>query len=89
MAKKEVLYPGKIHTVELAVTFNGKCPAKKFLIGLSKDDREKFLRVIKHLADEGRIGNREQFKKIEGEDFFLNLRTSKSGCLATFNRVAG
>jgi hypothetical protein len=70
MPKREVLYQGKFHTVELAVTANGRCPAKKFLDGLSKDDREKILRVIKRLADEGKVINREQFKKIEGEDFF-------------------
>jgi len=70
MSKREVLYQGKFHTVELAVTANGRCPAKKFLNGLSKDDREKIFRVIKRLADEGKISNREQFKKIEGEDFF-------------------
>lgn len=70
MPKREVLYQGKFHTVELAVTANGRCPAKKFLYGLSKDDREKISRVIKRLADEGKVSNREQFKKIEGEDFF-------------------
>ncbi|MFZ5450413.1 MAG: type II toxin-antitoxin system RelE/ParE family toxin [Thermodesulfobacteriota bacterium] len=70
MPKREVLYQGKFHTVELAVTANGRCPAKKFLGGLSKDDREKIMRVIKRLADEGKISNREQLKKIEGEDFF-------------------
>ncbi len=70
MPKREVLYKGKFHTVELAITANGKCPAKKFLNGLSKLDREKILRVIKRLADEGKVTNREQFKKIEGENFF-------------------
>jgi hypothetical protein len=71
MPKREVLYQGKFHTVELAVTANGRCPAKEFLNGLSKEDREKILRVIKRLADKGKfLTNREQFKKIEGEDFF-------------------
>ena len=70
MPKREVLYRGKFHTVELAITANGRCPGKKFLNSLSKDDREKILRVIKRLADEGKVSNREQFKKIEGEDFF-------------------
>ena len=68
MPKGEVLYRGKFHTVELAVTANGRCPAKKFLNGLSK--KAKILRVIKRLADEGKVTNPEQFKKIEGEDFF-------------------
>ena len=69
MPKREVLYRGKFHTVELAVTANGRCPGKKFLDSLSKVDREKILRIIKRLADEGKVANREQFKKIEGEEF--------------------
>ena len=70
MLNREILYRGKFHTVELAVTASGRCPAKKFLNGLSNVDREKILRVIKRLADEGKVTNPEQFKKIEGEDFF-------------------
>lgn len=70
MPRREVLYQGKFHAIELAVTANGRCPAKKFLDSLSKEDREKILRVIKRLADAGKVSNREQFKKIEGEDFF-------------------
>jgi hypothetical protein len=45
-------------------------PERNFLNSLSKDDREKILRVIKRRADEAKVSNREQFKKIEGEDFF-------------------
>lgn len=56
--------------MELAITSNGKCPAKKFLDGRSNLDKAKILRIIKRLADEGKVTNREQFKKIEGEDFF-------------------
>jgi hypothetical protein len=70
MPKREVLYQGKFHIVELAITANGRCPAKKFLDGLSKIDKEKILRIIKRLADAGKVTNRQQFKKIEGEDFF-------------------
>jgi len=70
MPKQEVLYKGKFHTIELAITVNGRCPGKKFLASLSKLDREKIFRIIKRLADEGKVTNRQQFKKIEGEDFF-------------------
>jgi len=70
MPKREVLYKGKFHSVELAITANERCPGKKFLDGLSKLDREKILRIIKRLANEGKVANRQQFKKIEGEDFF-------------------
>lgn len=70
MPKREILHRGKLHSVELAITANGRCPGKKFFDGLSKPDREKILRIIKRLADEGKVANRQQFKKIEGEDFF-------------------
>jgi hypothetical protein len=70
MSKREVLYKGPFYTVELAITANGRCPGKKFLGGLSKSDREKILRIIKRLADKGKVANGQQFKKIEGTDFF-------------------
>ena len=60
-----VFYEGNFHTVELAVTSDGSCPAQEFLEGLSKNDLAKISRIIKRLADFGRIFNREQFKKIE------------------------
>ena len=70
MPKGEVLYQGAFHTIELAVAANDRCPGKKFLDDLSKVDREKFLRIIKRLADKGKVANPKQFKKIEGEKFF-------------------
>lgn len=70
MPKQEVLYKGKLHTIELAITANGRCPGKKFLDKLPKVDKEKILRIIKRLVDKGKVTNRQQFKKIEGEDFF-------------------
>jgi len=73
MPKREVFHKGAFYTVELAFTANGKCPAKKFLDGLPNPEREKISRIIKRLADKadkGKLANRQQFKKIEGEDFF-------------------
>ena len=70
MAKREVLHKGKFYTVELAITANGKCPGKKFLDSLSESNRAKIIRTIRRLADEGKVVNRKQFKKIEGEDFY-------------------
>jgi hypothetical protein len=45
--------------VELAITSNGRCPAKKFLDDLSNLDKAKILRIVKRLADEGKVTNRE------------------------------
>jgi hypothetical protein len=70
MPKREVFHKGAFYTVELAFTANGKCPTKKFLDGLHNLEREKISRIIKRLADKGKLANRQQFKKIEGEDFF-------------------
>jgi mRNA-degrading endonuclease RelE of RelBE toxin-antitoxin system len=70
MPKREVLYEGEFHTVELAITANGRCPGKEFLKSLSKGERTKVLKIIERLADEGKVASREQFKKIEGENFF-------------------
>jgi hypothetical protein len=70
MPKREVFHKGAFYSVELAITPNGKCPAKKFLDGLPNLEREKISRIIKRLADKGKLTNRQQFKKIEGEEFF-------------------
>ncbi|MEW6657038.1 MAG: type II toxin-antitoxin system RelE/ParE family toxin [Thermodesulfobacteriota bacterium] len=70
MTKRELLFQGKFHTVELAVTANGRCPGKEFLKSLSITDRTKILKIIERLANEGKVASREQFKKIEGENFF-------------------
>jgi hypothetical protein len=70
MARREVLYRGSFHKIELATTFNGRCPAKKFLDSLSKLDREIIIRIVKRLADKGKLTNSKQFKRIEGTDFF-------------------
>ena len=70
MPKREVFYKGAFYTVELAITANGKCPAKKFLDGLPNVEREKISRIIKRLADKGKVANEKQFKKIEDTEFF-------------------
>ncbi len=70
MPKREILYEGELHTVELAITANERCPAKEFLLNLSKLDREIILRIVKRLANQGKVSNPKQFKKIEGTDFF-------------------
>jgi hypothetical protein len=70
MPKREVFSKGAFYAVELAFTANGKCPAKKFLDGRPHLEREKISRIIKRLADKGKLAKRQQFKKIEGEEFF-------------------
>jgi hypothetical protein len=69
--EKEVVifYEGHSHSIELATTDDGECPAREFLDGLSIDRLAQVTRIIKRLADLGKIHHREQFKKVE-DDFF-------------------
>ena len=46
------------------------CPAEEFLAGLAKEEWAGVVRIIKRLADVGKIHNTEQFKKIRGTDFW-------------------
>lgn len=64
-----VLYEGDSHSIELAITEDGECPAKDFLDGLPEGKKAQVLRIIKRLADLGKIHHREQFKKVE-DDFY-------------------
>lgn len=63
--KGKVFYEGTYHAVELAVRCDGSCPAQEFLDGLSRKELAGIARIIKRLADFGKITNREQFKQIE------------------------
>jgi len=66
----EIFYEGEVFRVELAVTTTGRCPAQEFLRGLPSGEKARISALIKRLADQGSIKNREQFKKIEDTDFF-------------------
>jgi hypothetical protein len=67
MPKREILHRGDFYTIELAITANGRCPGKKFI--KERSDIDKILRIIKRLADIGKVKNTQQFKKLE-DDFF-------------------
>jgi phage-related protein len=62
-----VLYKGVAYQIELAQTEKGACPACEFLDGLSDSKMAKIIKIIKRLADYGKINNREQFKKVEDD----------------------
>lgn len=60
-----VYYKGKCLTVVFAQKQNGTCPAKDFLDAVGPPDWGKLDRIIKRLADTGKIYNTQQFRKIE------------------------
>lgn len=69
-ASTAILYQGRCFMVELVLRQDGGCPAQEFLDRLPPEKRAKILALIRRLADDGRIANRQKFKKIEDTDFF-------------------
>lgn len=60
-----VYYTGKYLKIVFAQKRNGTCPAKEFLDSIGPPDWGKLDRIIKRLADKGKIYNIQQFRKIE------------------------
>jgi len=85
MPKGKVFYGGSVYSIELALTEDGECPAQTFLDSLTIEQRAKIVRIIKRLADFGRINNREQFKKIEDDFFEFKYFQIRMPCF--FNQV--
>ena len=61
---------GERVVVECVIRANGNSPSKDFLDSLNNKDRPKIMRIIKRYANFRVIFNKEQFKKVEGTDFF-------------------
>ncbi|AEB10083.1 type II toxin-antitoxin system RelE/ParE family toxin [Desulfobacca acetoxidans] len=68
--QERVFHKGQSRIILFAINENS-CPAEDFLENeLSKAERAKIAAIIKRYAEFGKINNRKQFKKIEGEDFW-------------------
>ena len=69
MKRKEpiVLYEGIKYIVECAIRMSGSSESEDFLDSMTVPDRAKIMKLIKRLANVGRIYNKEQFEKIEGK----------------------
>lgn len=65
----EIVVAGQAATVAYAVTANGKIPARDFLESdqIPPKDLAVLSRLFELMAQEGRIGNREKFKKVQGD----------------------
>lgn len=68
MAQKiSVFYIGEKFVVEHAVRASGKSESKSFIESLEEAKRAKIEALIERYADRGKIWNKEQFKKLDGE----------------------
>ena len=70
-----VLCVGRKLTVEFAVRSDGTMPAKLFFDSLDPQDKRKLMVLFQWLADEGRIVNREKFKKVEGTQGLFEFKS--------------
>jgi hypothetical protein len=62
---REPEYVGSYFTIRCQELKNGTCPVGEFLDGLSPSDRRKLDVLFERLGDQGRISNREKFRKVE------------------------
>ena len=64
----QVYYSGRVLRVIWARRANGTFPARGFFDGLSVPDKARIDRILVRLADEGRIFNKQHYRKIHCEE---------------------
>lgn len=75
-SKPIILYTGQEFVVEFAIQLSGISDSYNFFQDLERKKKARILRVIKRYADFGKINNREQFRKVEGDLWeFKNYQT--------------
>lgn len=82
MPEPKPLISGRSRTIAYARAAGGTYPARDFLEGsdVPAKDKAALRRRIELLAAEGRITNREQFKKLSGELWELKSYQVRIGC---------
>ena len=82
-----ILCSGRKFTIEFAIRSNGTMPAKEFYDNeLSEQERAKLKPPITRLADDGRVDNRERFKKVEDTDELFEFKSHQVRILGFFLR---
>lgn len=62
-----IIYKGKLFTIEAAIRNNGSIPAIDFIKSLSKKDQVKVDALFRRFGDMGLIIDERKFKKLEGD----------------------
>jgi len=71
-----ILCSGRKFTIEFAIRSNGTMPAKDFYDNeLSEQEGTKLRPPITRLADDGRVDNKERFKKVEGTEELFEFKS--------------
>jgi Phage derived protein Gp49-like (DUF891) len=73
--ERPAAYDGCACRVAFAVCTDATSPAEAFYDALEEVDRAKMLRLFKQIGDQGRIFNREKFKKIAGTDELFEFKS--------------
>ena len=68
-AETTLVVEGAACRIEYAVRLNGSMPAKEFIANLLPQERASLAALLNYMTQEGRIWNRDQFKKVRGKIF--------------------
>lgn len=68
--ERPLVHGGKILRIVFARQKDGLSPGEEFFDGLDDRDKVKLGVSFVKLADQGKIFNKQRFKKVEGTDFF-------------------
>lgn len=72
-------------SIAYAVRSNGNMPAKAFLESLSRQERIKFETLFEFMACQGRISNKEKFRKLHGQIWEFKSGQFRIACFQKSN----
>lgn len=82
---KKVVARGSLRTIAYATGANGSMPAKDLIEGLDESDQRKIAALFQRMADQGKVANREQFKKVEDDLFEFKKHQTRVFCFRRGN----
>jgi mRNA-degrading endonuclease RelE of RelBE toxin-antitoxin system len=73
--KTKECYSGSKKAIELLEMNDGSCEVQVFLDSLDKSDRRKIDVLFEMMGEQGKISNKEKFKKLEGTDGIFEFKS--------------
>src|SRR5579862_9364004 len=84
---RSIAYAGTSFTIAFATCVDGSRPALDFYNGLDDTDKAKMNTLFRYLGDQGRIANREKFKKVEDELWEFKSHQIRMPCMFSEDRT--